>query len=459
MMLGATKLDIWRAKWAGPEAINARQHRRLTDLLAFARLHSPVYRERFADIAGPGGGFAAIPPVTKATLMDRFDDVVTDPAVTRAGIDTFLADQGNIGRRYRGRYPVWTTSGTTGDPGVFVQDELSLMLVRAVPRRWTAPALLTPAMLARLVRNGMHGAEIAVTGGHFAGAAGIALIQRESRFLGPRIRMISPKRQLDDLVDELNAWQPAFITGYSTVLVELARAQRQRRLLISPAMIVVSGEAISTDSKRELRQVFGCVVREMYGATEAVPLAVECDRGSVHLNSDWFVLEPVDSDYRPVELGEMSHTVLLTHLGNRVQPLIRYDLGDSVRMRADPCRCASGFPVIEVEGRQGDVLWFRGPHGRQVPIFPLALTSVVEAVPSVTRCQIVRTGELVVEVRFDLVADADRMSTWSRVRDALQRFFVGQGVPGVTIEQAVERPARNPRSDKFRHVWTERRAH
>ena len=63
-------------------------------------------------------------------------------------------------------------------------------------------------------------------------------------------------------------------------------------------------------------------------------------RGSMHLNADWVILEPVDRAYRPVPPGVMSHTVLLTNLANRVQPIIRYDLGDSVVIEPDPCAVA-----------------------------------------------------------------------------------------------------------------------
>lgn len=85
-------------------------------------------------------------------------------------------------------------------------------------------------------------------------------------------------------------------------------------------------------------------------------MAVDCDHGWLHVNSDWVVLEPVDADHAPTPPGIASHTVLLTNLANRVQPLIRCDLGDSVLARPDPCPCGSPFPAIRVQGRRDDVL-------------------------------------------------------------------------------------------------------
>jgi len=455
MLPNAIEIDIWRARWADAEQIAARQHRRLTDLLRYARQRSRFYRRHHAGLPTEPGPLSAMPPVTKPMMMENFDEVVTDPQVTRADVDTFLADPANIGRRLLGRYPVWTTSGTTGERGIFVQDDLSLKLLQTVPDRWTTPALLRPRLIGRLIRNNVRGAEIAVTGGHFASASGIALIQRESRFLGSRIRMFSPELPPTELVEELGAYSPAFITGYSTVLVELGRAARDGRLAITPAMIVASGESISATDKRRLREQFDCVVRELYAATEGAALAIECDSGSLHANTDWYVLEPVDENYRPVPPGRPSDTVLLTNLGNRIQPLIRYDLGDSITVHPHGCSCGSAFPVIEVQGRQGEVLTFQNDRGTATPVFPLALSGVVEDVAGVARCQIVRVAETALEVRFDVTPGFPRESVWSSIQQALTRFLDAYGVHGVQIRPGAQRPRRDPRSGKFRHVWSE----
>jgi phenylacetate-CoA ligase len=281
------------------------------------------------------------------------------------------------------------------------------------------------------------------------------LIQRESRFLGSRIRMFSPDLPVGELIDALGAYSPAFITGYSTALVELARAARDGRLAITPAMIAASGEPISRAAKHELRVVFECVVRELYGATEGVVLATECGFGSLHANTDWFVLEPVDKDYQPVPPGGLSDTVLLTNLGNRIQPLIRYDLGDSIIVHQHGCGCGSAFPVIEVQGRQGEVLVFTTDHGTRAPIFPLALSNVVEQVPGVARCQIVRIAQAALEVRFDVTPGHPRESVWCQIRQALTQFFEARGIHGMEIRAGTQPPRRNPRSGKFSHVRSE----
>ena len=45
-----------------------------------------------------------------------------------------------------------------------------------------------------------------------------------------------------------------------------------------------------------MHESFGCPVANSYGASEFLSLASECAEGSLHLNSDWAILESVDSN-------------------------------------------------------------------------------------------------------------------------------------------------------------------
>lgn len=42
----------------------------------------------------------------------------TDPSMTRAGVEDFVANLDNLGRDFLGRYVVFTTSGSTGVPAL-----------------------------------------------------------------------------------------------------------------------------------------------------------------------------------------------------------------------------------------------------------------------------------------------------------------------------------------------------
>ena len=70
-----------------------------------------------------------------------------------------------------------------------------------------------------------------------------------------------------------------------------------------------------------IERAFDCALINEYGSSECMSIAFSCSERALHVNSDWVILEPVDADYRPILPGASSHTVLLTNLANRVQPI------------------------------------------------------------------------------------------------------------------------------------------
>ena len=208
-------------------------------------------------------------------------------------------------------------------------------------------------------------------------------------------RSFSVLTPLPELVAALNDYRPFYLASYPTMLMLLAGEQAAGRLRIAPALLWSGGERLSAARRAELEAAFRCPVANEYGASECMSIAVGCREGALHVNADWVVLEPVDRNYRPTPPGVPSHSVLLTNLANRVQPVIRYDLGDSVTVRPGRCRCGSVLPMIEVEGRRDDIPEFRRRDGTAVRLVPLALATVVEQAVDLSRFQLVqmrRTG-------------------------------------------------------------------
>ena len=141
----------------------ARQQRdaRLAQVLRVA-LDSPLYRQRLgrARSSGPDA-LQALEPVDKPELMQRFDDWATDRAVTRHAVQRFLEDR-QLADAFLGRYLVWTSSGTSGEPGIFVQDECSLAAYEALD----ALRLRGPAADALAVAGMERGPTVCVHRGH-----------------------------------------------------------------------------------------------------------------------------------------------------------------------------------------------------------------------------------------------------------------------------------------------------
>ena len=163
--------EIWWTRNAGRSAIDAARASRAADLIAFAREHSPAYRRAWSGLPQRALALADLPVATKRDLMAHFDDWLTDPRVDRAGIEAFLADRTHIGERYLDRYVVWKSSGSTGEPGIFVQDESALATYDAlIAVQLSGTRLAGPYAWGLLARGG-RAALIAATGDHFASIA------------------------------------------------------------------------------------------------------------------------------------------------------------------------------------------------------------------------------------------------------------------------------------------------
>ncbi len=443
--------DARRAHRQGLEEIRHRQTARLVELVAYARQHSAFYRDRYQGLPEHIDDVTSLPVTNKRELMAHFDEVATDPAVTLAGVQEFVADPARIGGRFAGKYLVATTAGTTGTRGIFVLDDrywaVTSGLMGILAAKW-----LSWRDVLRLVRRGARFAEVVATGGHFLSVAASTRERREKPRRHRSLGVFSVHTPLPRLVAQLNGFGPALLGGYASVLRLLATEQQAGRLQVHPVLVLSTAEGLPPDERDRLERAFGAVVREVYGCTESGYSAYGCALGWLHLLEDWVIVEPVDADHRPVPPGTVSSTVLITNLANRVQPIIRYDVGDRILVRPDPCPCGDPAPAIRVQGRASDVLTFPAADGSGVvTVPPLALGTVVDRTPGVELFQIVQTGPTGLSVRLlpDTGADPERVRAGAR--EGIAAVLTELGLAHVTVESAPEPPEQTT-GGKYRTV-------
>lgn len=438
-----------------PQGVGRLQReRRLRALLDAAAERSPLYRERLGARRGGTPALADLAPVSKAELMHRFDDWATDRAITRSGVDDFLADVERVGDAYLGRYLVWTSSGTTGEPGIFVQDEAALAVFDALDLlRFRGLGL--GAMPASAWAPGRRYAFVAGTGGQFAGVASIERVRQIAAsvapWLRPAVRTFSVLQPLPQLIDQLQQFAPTVLISYPSCADLLADAANAGRLALRLHEVWLGGEQLSAEQRQRIGRAFGCRLRNNYGASEFYSIAWECAHGAMHLNDDWLIAEPVDRDDRPVAPGEASSALLLTNLANRTQPLLRYRLSDSLRVLGGRCACGSGFTRIEVHGRADETLALHDSGGREVRLLPLALMTVIEEGAQLTQFQLLARTRQQLDLRLEAgVADAD--AAFERARDALLAYLQQHGLGNVQVQRCFEGLQAHPRSGKVSRV-------
>ena len=444
--------DAWRVSKKGTTAISQRQQQRLTELVRFARQHSPYYKAHYQTVPTDFSDISQLPPTTKPELMASFDQWVTDREVTHETAQAFVTDINNLGQDYLGKYYIWTTSGTSGDPAILLHDQHWFNVTSGLSMARVLPTWLNGKVMRGLMQNGARSAAIFANNGHFMGVSMAERQRQSNKRRQKQMRVFSVQTPIPELVEQLNEFQPAILSGYATVQDLLAWEQLNGRLRIQPALVSSSGESLSSAMKERIQAAWGVKVWDAYSSSETGVMAAECKHGRLHLNADWFILEAVDADNQPVPAGQPSHKVLVTNLASHIQPIIRYEMSDSVTFYDDACACGSPLPSLRIEGRTDETLAILNAQGEMVYLLPLALGSAVEKVPGVHRFQIVQTTPTSLCVRLDAVDAVEKHDVWTAVSTQLRTLLDKQNLSNVTIDLAHGLPQRNERGGKLNHV-------
>jgi phenylacetate-CoA ligase len=345
-----------QARLSAGELAGLRQ-RRLERLLAHAREHSAFWRER---IPAAASSLDQVPPLDKAELMARYDELVTDPRLRR---DELL---GWIESRRRdeyldGRYRVMTTSGSSGRKGLFVYDRAGWAAIGAQWLRASGWMGLAPGIPRRRLAM-LRGASLT----HMSTQGAASLNVGVHRVLG-----ISVTAPIEEQVAALNRFQPGFLNAYPSAAMRLAEEQEAGRLRLSLTGMSTSSELRSPAMTERLTAAFGVRPFDVYATTEGL-FGAECERhDGIHLFDDASVVENVDEDGRPVPPGTPGARVLVTNLHNFVQPIIRLAVADVMTLHPEPCGCGRTLVrAAAIDGRRDDVLSLPARGGGTVSVLP-----------------------------------------------------------------------------------------
>jgi len=137
-----------------------------------------------------------------------------------------------------------------------------------------------------------------------------------------------------------------YLTGYSSMIYEVARIVNELGIRNEYDLKMVKGtsEKIFESYQDEVRAAFGRRIISEYGAAESGLIAFECPEGFMHINMENVIIE------------EENDEIVVTNLNSRSFPIIRYRLGDYIKLADQGFRCPCGraHPVIlEVMGRVG----------------------------------------------------------------------------------------------------------
>jgi phenylacetate-coenzyme A ligase PaaK-like adenylate-forming protein len=131
-----------------------------------------------------------------------------------------------------------------------------------------------------------------------------------------------------------------------------------------------------------------------YAATEAPTIAASSPaHPELEIAEDVVVVEIVDENNRAVPPGRPGAKVLLTNLINYAQPLIRYELTDSVVESPLPNPAGRAWRcLVSIDGRTADILYLRSQDGATVAVHPSVLGSAVAPIAEVGEYSFVYDG-------------------------------------------------------------------
>jgi phenylacetate-CoA ligase len=445
----ATELPAAYRRNDGPRAaIVAVRDTRLQHLVAAARR-----TRRLAQLTR----FEDAPIFTKTQLQADFDGSIVDGAPREAEVRAFLRD-GRPGTLLRDRYVVATTSGTTGEVGLFITDDASFARLRATVFARIFRGQLTPEGFALLAKRRYRLTFVVATGSHTMTSV-LALRMPKAGRIAADVRVVDFQQPLPRLVQALNAAPPLLLHSYATVLELLAHEQLAGRLRIAPEIVTAGSEPLTAHARQTVQAAFPTTrVLETWAATEHVALAVSCHHGHLHQNADAAIIEPVDAEDRAVPAGVWSERVLVTNLLNVTQPLLRYRLDDRVRVLDDACICGSPLPRVEVEGRTDDTIHLDDGEVMQAHT-PIPLETALLGLPGLRQFALVhdRQNHLLVSVVAAPdggAVDVRTVDVIDGVRGRLETYLAEHGLRERVVLDvvAVDALARHARSGKLRQI-------
>jgi|LakMenEpi03Aug12_release.lakeMendotaPanAssembly.Ray.scaffolds.fasta_scaffold103514_3 phenylacetate-CoA ligase len=213
-----------RLKLTNPQ-IKEHQLREFRELAKFAAQNSNFYKKIVTEnnidleICVPED----FPILDKNTLMENWDDIVTDKQITKAKVEEFLSGSKDPGELFLNKYYVMHTSGSSGQVGYYIYSESEFAAGLSHSNRISGTIFLKKISY------------VGATKGHFAGATMVEATKKLFPIYSGT-QMLDINDPFDQIIKALNEFQPNVLTGYSFALKKLAEAKNSGELNIHPRL-------------------------------------------------------------------------------------------------------------------------------------------------------------------------------------------------------------------------------
>lgn len=150
-----------------------------------------------------------------------------------------------------------------------------------------------------------------------------------------------------EYVEKMKEFNPKWMLIQPSIIIMIMNVLKNKRIKLPSSIVYIelNGEYVSKTVEQKIKDFFNVSVANMYGAYEVNTIAYECPYGNMH------VLE--ENVYVTEENGDC----LVTSLHNYAMPIIKYSVGDKVKLENIKCSCGlTGICINMFHGRSTDYL-------------------------------------------------------------------------------------------------------
>ncbi|HAQ21326.1 MAG TPA: polysaccharide biosynthesis protein [Prolixibacteraceae bacterium] len=164
-------------------------------------------------------------------------------------------------------------------------------------------------------------------------------------------------KYLEYYVKDLIKFRPEYLVGFPSTMNEIATFGLDRKIEFQEGIVKAifpTAETFTNEMRNNIEAFFKTRAYNQYASSEGAPFIFECNEGNLHMELQSGVFEVLDDKNLPTQVGRL----IVTSFTSYGTPLIRYEIGDEIKISDRICKCGNNNPLAdEIYGRINDYIF------------------------------------------------------------------------------------------------------
>ncbi|WP_031428733.1 phenylacetate--CoA ligase family protein [Flavimarina sp. Hel_I_48] len=187
-------------------------------------------------------------------------------------------------------------------------------------------------------------------------------------------------------IENLKKFKPEYISGFPSSIAEIALYGLKNNLDFPENTIkavFTTSETVTPQIRQNIERFFNTNLYDQYSASEGAPFIFECKNHNLHIEMQSGILEVLDNNDNDAQEGRL----IVTSFTSYGTPLLRYDVGDRIKLSQNTCSCGNNNPLVEkILGRIDDFIY--SPENGKINLGNIS--NVLKDIEGVHRMQIIQ---------------------------------------------------------------------